>query len=128
MTRTSGSYDVVNCGPHYEIYLTGITTSSELTTLLAGNANAVHQFSNCGTGSKYGCSKKYVDLTPYQGTTNDASLGVSMKKTSGCTNELDTACRTLLVTMTHLRRIEFSVIIRAAKNTDPLYDSYQLAF
>ena len=69
--------------------------------------------SDAGSGNEYGCSKIYEDTTPYGGTTNDA-LGVALKKTTGCTSETDTDCRTLVVQMTTLRRIEFTVIIRAA--------------
>ena len=119
---------VVNCGPYYEIFVYGTTTSATVETW----KSSMHSFTDCGFDSgntnHYSCSKIYETTTPYQGVTNDA-LGVAMKTTTACSGISDENCRTLIVTNTNLlRRIEFTVIIRSAQNTDPVYDTKFLKF
>jgi hypothetical protein len=123
---------VENCGPYYEIYLHGTTVSSTTSTW----GTHLDSFSDCligethGSGNRWSCSKKYEDIKPYEGHTNDA-LDVSdvwFKSTGGCSDINDVDCRTLVVKMTHLRRIQFTVIIRAAKDTDPVYPNNYLKF
>jgi hypothetical protein len=110
------SETVVNCGPHYEIFQYGTTSSATVETW----KSSMYNFPDCkfgfdaspSSGNVYSCSKKYEDTTPYQGKVNDA-LGVVMKKTTGCDDVNDVDCRTLVISMTTiLRRIEFAVIIR----------------